>query len=350
MNRRNFLSTVSSAASAPLFVPSNVLGMGGKPGANSRIQVGFIGVGGRARWLLTYFDMPEAQLVAVADCYLTRMDEAAAKHPQGGKWRKYHDYRKMLEKEKLDAVFVETTTHARVADQHPRACRRAWTSTRKSRCAHHRRRTHRWSRPPASTTASCRSARSSARCPSTSTPASWCAKAPSARSQEVIACNFEPPESPGSPSRRSPCQRAWTGTSGATRPSCGPITTTCTPSWGLWWDYDGGGQSWGVTGWGTHALDQVQCALGTDDTGPVEIWPEEKGEQARVTMRYANGTLLKLQAAQDQRPRAARRHLRRRQGTHPDPAGQLPSPTRVELRRNAPEDTARRRRARPLRT
>jgi predicted dehydrogenase len=64
--------------------------------------------------------------------------------------------------------------------------------------------------------------------------------------------------------------------------------------WATWRDYDGGGQSWGVTGWGAHALDQVQCALGTDDTTPVEVWPEEPGPTGRVTMKYANGTLLKL--------------------------------------------------------
>ena len=52
----------------------------------------------------------------------------------------------------------------------------------------------------------------------------------------------------------------------------------------------------GVTGWGTHSLDQVQCALGTDDTGPVEIWLEEKDSSGwpPVMLRYANGTLLKL--------------------------------------------------------
>jgi hypothetical protein len=63
----------------------------------------------------------------------------------------------------------------------------------------------------------------------------------------------------------------------------------------LWWDYDGAGQSWGVTGWGTHSLDQVQCALGTDDTGPVELWPESESLTAAVTARYANGTLLKME-------------------------------------------------------
>jgi hypothetical protein len=64
--------------------------------------------------------------------------------------------------------------------------------------------------------------------------------------------------------------------------------------WAIWRDYDGGGQSWGVTGWGTHALDQVQCALGTSETGPIEISVEGAGATGKVTMRYASGTLLKM--------------------------------------------------------
>jgi hypothetical protein len=32
-----------------------------------------------------------------------------------------------------------------------------------------------------------------------------------------------------------------------------------------------------------------------DDTGPVEFLPEEEGPQCRVTCKYANGTLLKLE-------------------------------------------------------
>jgi len=49
-----------------------------------------------------------------------------------------------------------------------------------------------------------------------------------------------------------------------------------------------------VTGWGAHAFDQVQRALGTDDTDPGEIWPEEPGPKGRVSMRYPSGTVLKL--------------------------------------------------------
>ena len=35
--------------------------------------------------------------------------------------------------------------------------------------------------------------------------------------------------------------------------------------------------------------------LGTDQTGPVEITPEDEGLSARVTARYASGTVLRLE-------------------------------------------------------
>jgi len=117
MNRRQFLARAAAASvafGAPLFVPRHVLGEPGKPGANDRIRVGFIGVGGRARAIIKDEWSPSGQIVAVADCFLPRCHETAAQHPEGAKWAKYQDYRRMLDREKLDAVFVETTTHARV--------------------------------------------------------------------------------------------------------------------------------------------------------------------------------------------------------------------------------------------
>ncbi len=292
MKRRNFLSTVSGAAAAPLFVPSSVLGMGGAPGANSRIQVGFIGVGGRARWLQTYFDMPEAQIVAIADCYLTRMDEAAAKHPQGAKWRKYHDYRKMFEKEKLDCVFVETPTHARVLiNIH---AMQAGLDV--------------YSEKPMTLTVAegrtlVKAVRKYNRILQTGTQqrsmpinihaSKLVSGGAIGKIKEVIACNYEPPVAwKPQPAQPIPAGLNWDQWCNQTelRPYHDDLRT----KWALYWDYDGGGQSWGVSGWGTHGLDQVQAALGTDETGPVEMWPEEKGEQARITMRYASGTLLKL--------------------------------------------------------
>ncbi|MCL2745316.1 MAG: hypothetical protein FWE67_15850, partial [Planctomycetaceae bacterium] len=45
--------------------------------------------------------------------------------------------------------------------------------------------------------------------------------------------------------------------------------------WSNWWDYDAGGLCFGVSGWGTHSYDQINMALGLNDTGPVKIVLEE---------------------------------------------------------------------------
>jgi predicted dehydrogenase len=81
------------------------------------------------------------------------------------------------------------------------------------------------------------------------------------------------------------------------------------PGWLSFRDFSGGE----MTGWGTHGFDQIQCALGKDDTGPVEIIvegdklvppvfnePTEKrvGDvlcaQPMLAFRYADGPLVKL--------------------------------------------------------
>jgi len=111
----------------------------------------------------------------------------------------------------------------------------------------------------------------------------------------VVACNFAGPKvwKPRDTPDDKPADLDWDQWCNQTE--LRPYYLELYAAWSDWSDYDGGGQVWGVTGWGTHSLDQVQCALGTDDTGPVEIWPEEQGPRCRITMRYANGTLLKLE-------------------------------------------------------
>ena len=70
------------------------------------------------------------------------------------------------------------------------------------------------------------------------------------------------------------------------------------PPWARYREYCG----WLVTGW-VHAFDQVQRALGTDDTGPVEIWPEESGPDASSfdALRVRHGSELDM--PEDKGPR-----------------------------------------------
>ena len=95
-----------------------MLGAPGRPGPNDRIHVGLIGTGYRSRDL-TVESPAELKLVALADCDRSQM--AAYLSVMRGPGNKvlaenvaqYQDYRSMFSKEKLDAVFVATTTHAR---------------------------------------------------------------------------------------------------------------------------------------------------------------------------------------------------------------------------------------------
>ena len=114
--RRDFLKAATAFA-VPLFIPARVFASADQPGANERVKVGIAGLGGRTKWILQNEDLPGGQIAAVADCFTRRCDEAlgliASKHPDW-KPKTYPDIREMLDKEKLDAVFVETTCHARV--------------------------------------------------------------------------------------------------------------------------------------------------------------------------------------------------------------------------------------------
>src|SRR5579863_7461467 len=80
-------------------------------GANDRIRVGVIGVGNRSNLLID--QLPDgAEIVAVADCYRKRSEDAMAKRK--ATWRIYDDYRKLLEQKDIDGVIVGTNDHNRV--------------------------------------------------------------------------------------------------------------------------------------------------------------------------------------------------------------------------------------------
>ncbi len=117
MHRRGFLRTTSAAAagiSLPYLIPSHVLGGPNQPGANERVNVGIIGLGGRAQDIAgTCFAVPQVRLAAVCDCFAPRCHDFAKRINRPQTWKTYEDFRQMIAQEKLDGVMVETTTHAR---------------------------------------------------------------------------------------------------------------------------------------------------------------------------------------------------------------------------------------------
>ena len=106
--RRDFLQKAALGTAALLaYPPARVVG------ANDRLRVGMIGVGNRGQDLLKeIMAVPNTQLVAIADVYSRRHDEAKKMAPGIAT---FNDHRRLLDVKDLDAVIVASPlhTHAR---------------------------------------------------------------------------------------------------------------------------------------------------------------------------------------------------------------------------------------------
>lgn len=81
-----------------------------KVGANDRIRVGFIGLGGRGRGTARVFvSQPDVEAAAVCDCHRPRAEEAVTF--LGGKPDIYADFRRVLDRKDIDAVSISTPDH-----------------------------------------------------------------------------------------------------------------------------------------------------------------------------------------------------------------------------------------------
>jgi predicted dehydrogenase len=221
------------------------------------------------------------------------MAEAAKLHPGGEKWARYTDYREMFDKAKLDAVFVETTTHARVLialqalqagldvyAEKPLTLTVQEGQVLTTAVRHYKR--------VLQTGTQQRSM------PINIYASNLVSSGKIGKINKVIVCNFLGPEK-WTPKPAEPMPEGLNWDQWCNQTELRPYHSQLHRGWARWWDYDGGGQSWGVSGWGTHALDQVQAALGTSLTGPIEIIPHDPGPQCKVSLVYANGTVVSLE-------------------------------------------------------
>jgi predicted dehydrogenase len=129
---------------------------------------------------------------------------------------------------------------------------------------------------------------------------------------EVIGSNYPSPWEATLPAQDIPTGLDWDMWCGPTQPvpyNADICTPRANPGWISLRPYSGGE----MTGWGAHGLDQIQWALGMDDSGPVEVWtegnkfnpptytapePRTRGNKIcivpKIVYRYANGVVLKL--------------------------------------------------------
>ena len=319
--RREVLKAGAAALVVPYFVPAHAFG------ANDRVNVGIIGLGGRARTIVESCNLiPDMAVVAVCDCFKPDMDKFVEILGKDKNWSTYEDFREMIDRERLDAVMVETPTHARawIVIQAFQAGLDAYIEKPMCLTVEEGRQMVAAARKYDRVTQVGTQQRSM---PINNWASDLVKRGAIGKIKTVLAPNFVGPlhwperEAEEVPLGGSPdWWNVWTN-----QAPLRPYRHELHHGWERWWAYDGGGLCYGVTGWGTHSLDQVQRALGADESGPVEMVLEEDivdepcgkfetvsevdetrleylirlakpvvGPRAKVRMWYADGTELRL--------------------------------------------------------
>ncbi len=285
-SRREMIRTTAIGLSLPLFIPRSVLGGSGQPGANDRIGIGAIGVGGRASLLLNQLPA-DGRIVALSDCNLPRAE--AFKATKQADWPIYQDYRQLLERKDIDAVIVGTgdfqrvipSIHACQAGKDVYAEKPLTLYIHEGRVlvdvARREKRVFQvgsQQRSMEMNRIACELIRSGGL----------------GKVRQVRAVNYTGPEdSPAQPLPEEPVPTGLNWHVWLNQAALRPFHQQWM-GWMRWRDFSGGE----MTNWGAHGIDQVQWVLGMDSTGPVDLWPITEGLHGQVGMRYANGVELQF--------------------------------------------------------
>ena len=307
--RRQFFRHAAVAGAAgvavPYVIPSGVLATDANPGPNDRIGIGYIGTGRRSAQLRA---LPaEGRIVAMADVNIKRAREHAAPYNA----RAYQNYHQLLESRDVDAVVIASpdhwhalhSVHAMEAGKDVYVEKPMTLTVREGRVMVDAARKHQ------------RIVQVGSQQRSMTPNYLGCALIRAGRIGKVhtvIGSNYPSPwecKLPGQPVPEGLDWDAWFGPTEVVPYHIDIYTPRAKPGWMSFRPWSGGE----MTGWGAHGLDQVQWALGMDDSGPVEIWTvgekfnppiftqpgsQDVGNTAcnhpKVFYRYANGTTLRL--------------------------------------------------------
>jgi len=297
-SRRSFLKhTAASAVAVPWVLSSGVLAA--KP--NSKVTMGFVGMGKQSRGLLGAFLGHQTRVVAVCDVDTTRRENAKKrvdsryKNAAGSKGcAAYTDFRELIARKDIDAVCIATPDHwhtlvilAALRSKKDVYCEKPLTHNiheaieviRGVDANQRVLQTGSMQRSMKEFRVACELVRNGA-----------------IGKLQRVECSF------GDPGR--PCDlgeekmepgldwNMWVGPA-----PMRPYNSTLSPR-GMhnhfphWRNYRefGGGM---VTDWGAHHLDIAQWGLGMDDSGPVEILPPAKKSGKRgAKLVYANGVTV----------------------------------------------------------
>jgi predicted dehydrogenase len=281
-DRRDFLVAAAVGAAAVSLPRQRSRATDTTP--SNRIRVGAIGVGNRAKLLLD--QLPEgAEIVALSDCNLPRAEEYKAK--RAAAWPVYQDYRRLLDHKDIDAVIVGVGDFQRVlpcieacmAGKDVYAEKPLTLYVQEGRALVTAVRQHArvlqvgsQQRSMAINRLACDFVRNGGL----------------GKLLEVRAVNYtNAKHSPSPPPAAAPVPAGLDWNQWLNQAAERPFHEIWM-SWMQWRDFSGGT----MTNWGAHGVDQIQWALGADETGPVEIRPLTEGPNGQVSMQYASGVTV----------------------------------------------------------
>jgi predicted dehydrogenase len=116
ISRRKFIDLAAGAAGGTVAAAVGSLpARAGAQGANNRIRMGLIGSGNRGRQVSGFFlRQPDCQFVAVCDVRKVNLDQGMklfTERQPGVKVDAYEDYRQLLQRTDIDAVYIATPDH-----------------------------------------------------------------------------------------------------------------------------------------------------------------------------------------------------------------------------------------------
>lgn len=294
-DRREFLQRTAGAslvAAAPLILPSTVLGSGATAPSN-KITLASIGVGSQGRYDIDRFlKLGDVQVVAVCDADAHRL--AAAKqrideHYGNTDCQTYRDFREVLERDDIDTIHTATPDH-----WHVPIAAAACAAGKDVYCQ----------KPLSLTVREARRAVDSARrfgrvfqvgTQNRSNPSAryGCELVRNGRLGDLKSIDvgtWEVSKRCWLPEEPEPEHIDWNMWLGPApyRPYHSELHRS--RGWMPYMDYSGGG----VTDFGAHFFDLVQWAMGTEDSGPVEITPLDASQNGGrfVSYKYANGVTV----------------------------------------------------------
>ena len=118
-SRRGVLGATAAAIGQPMIVPSSALGLDGHLPPSERIAVGMIGTGTRGMQLLEAMaPLRDHRVVALSDCRRDRLElsqrmvaEAEAARGGSGSCDLHADFRELIDRKDIDAVFAVVPDH-----------------------------------------------------------------------------------------------------------------------------------------------------------------------------------------------------------------------------------------------